>query len=125
MTEKKKRKILIIDDDADRCDSLKDIFDAEGYEASCALDGASAIKLAGEKKFDVALTDLVMERIDGIDVLKALGQLSPGTLLCVMTGYPNDERVDQALSCGAVRIFTKPFDVKEMISFINRHDRRS
>lgn len=115
----KKRSMLILDDDKDICRTLKDIFGTKGYAPEVAYDGLKAIELAKKKAFDISLIDLVMEKPDGVGTLTMIRQLRPDALCFMITAYPNDRRIKEALANGALRVFKKPLDIEEMVKIFD------
>jgi DNA-binding NtrC family response regulator len=115
----KKRSILIVDDDKDICRTLKDIFGTKGYDPEAAYDCLKAAELAKKKAFDIALIDLIMEEPDGICALTEIRRLRPDTLCFMITAYPGDRRIKEALANGALRVFKKPLNIEEMIKIFD------
>lgn len=115
----KKRSILIIDDDKDSRRTLKDIFGTKGYDPEIAYDGNRAAEIVKNKAFDIALIDLVMEEPDGVDTLIILRRLSPDTLCFIITAYPSDRRIKEAMANGALRVFKKPLNIEEMLEIFD------
>ena len=111
--------MLILDDDKDICRTLKDIFGTKGYDPEVAYGGLKTIELAKKKAFDIALLDLVMEEPDGIDALTEIRRLRPDTLCFMITAYPSDRRIKEALANGALRVFKKPLDIEEMVKILD------
>lgn len=115
----KKRSMLIIDDDKDICRTLKDIFGTKGYDPEVAYGSLKAIELAKKKAFDIALIDLVMEEPEGVGTLTMIRQLRPDTLCFMITAYPNDRQIKEALANGVLRVFKKPLDIEEMVKILD------
>ena len=69
--------ILIVDDEPDLCDLIADTLGEEGYQVTCAHDGAAAIAAAAETTFDVVLADMRLPKIDGLTLFRRLRQESP------------------------------------------------
>lgn len=80
-------KILLVDDDFLVLKSIRASLQDEGYEVITAENGAKAISLIEKERFDLVITDLVMDEIDGICVLKAAKHLSSDILVMILTGY--------------------------------------
>ena len=90
-------RILIVDDEKSIRLSLTDELEDEGYRVSTAANGEEAFKLLAEEDFDLVITDLVMEGIDGIEVLKKAKTLDPVLSVLILTGYGNLETAIAAL----------------------------
>jgi len=66
--------------------------------------------------FDIVLSDVVMEKIGGCELARHIQRVAPKVSLFFMTAYPRDKRVQEAKECGVLKVFTKPFDVQEMLT---------
>jgi YesN/AraC family two-component response regulator len=82
-----KYEILLVDDDPFILQSIAPVLENEGYNVTTAANGKEAIKLLEKKNFDLVLTDLVMDPIDGIGVLKKTKELDPDTIVIILTGF--------------------------------------
>jgi two-component system, NtrC family, response regulator AtoC len=109
-----KGKILIVDDDPASLTSLSEAMALEGYEISQAGSGEEALRLDQETEFDVVITDLRMQDIDGLQVVRTIKNLHPETVLIVMTGFASMETVVDAISAGAYDYISKPFKLDQM-----------
>jgi two-component system response regulator PilR (NtrC family) len=107
-------KILIVDDDADMREFLEIMLEKEGHEVSCVTGGTDAIALCRKKTFDLVLTDLKMPRINGIDVLKTIKEISPETPIILITAYASGETALEAMREGAYDYIEKNFDIEEL-----------
>ena len=109
-----KAKLLIIDDEKIALKSLLHIMKKEGYEVVGTHNGSNALKLIDEKEFDVVLTDLRMEKVDGMQILKRCRELSPDTEVVMITGYATVQSATEAMKKGAYDYITKPFKLDEV-----------
>ncbi len=116
----KKISILIVDDDADLGDSLTDILDAKGYDASFATSGKEALRIIKEKKVDAIFLDIRMPEMNGVETLSCIKKYSPMTSVVMITAYAEDELVGQAIVEGALKILKKPLDLEKIISFVEK-----
>jgi len=114
-----RRNILIVDDHADMVQTLKNIFAAHGYDADVAMNGAEAVRKAEEKQYAVVLTDLVMEGLDGVDIIRKIKDIQPRTIFFLMTAYPSEHRVQDAMASGVIKIFKKPFNIVKVCQSID------
>ena len=110
------KKLLIIDDNVDMCSTLEDIFSAEGYKVQIADNGNRAIELVKSSNFDIVLTDIIMEKLSGIETIKKIKDIQKDVLLYAMTAYHRDSRVNEALQAGAIKVFEKPFEAFDVIT---------
>ena len=100
--------LLVVDDEASNLESLERIFAREGLAVLTAKNGKDALEVVRKRRIDVVLTDLMMPGISGVDVLKAVQQLSPETETVVMTAYGTVEAAVEAMREGAYDFITKP-----------------
>lgn len=115
-----KPKILVVDDERDICRALDFILKADGYNVVTALSGEEAIKKIEAEHFDVVLTDLKMERIDGMAVLEKTKELSSDTAVIIMTAFASVESAVDAMKKGASDYIVKPFVNEEIRLTVKR-----
>lgn len=113
-----KKRILVVDDDESFCDTMTDILSMSGYVAEAALDGETAKEKILEGFFNMALLDLNLPDINGIDLLKWIKKDSPRTVVMMITGYSALNNAVEALNFGANAYIMKPVNPKEFLSFI-------
>ncbi|MCD6153206.1 MAG: sigma-54-dependent Fis family transcriptional regulator [Syntrophobacterales bacterium] len=111
-------KILVVDDDQGMREFLGIMLTREGYKVKTASGGKEALSLCGKRKFDLVITDLKMPRIDGIDLLKAIKEISPETMVILITGYASGETAVAAMKEGAFDYLEKNFDVEDLKSTV-------
>jgi two-component system response regulator PilR (NtrC family) len=107
-------KILVVDDDQGMRDYLEIMLTKEGYEVATASGGREAISICKRKKFDLVITDLKMPKINGIDILKAIKEHSPETMVVLITAYASGETAVEAMKEGAYDYLEKNFTVDEL-----------
>src|ERR1019366_486426 len=105
--------LLIVDDEEGPRQSLRAIFKDE-YQVLLAADGPAAIALAQENKIDVAVLDIRLGGMSGIEVLERLKDVAPGIDVVMMTAFETAETLHQALRLRACDYFAKPFDISTM-----------
>ena len=105
-----RRRILIVDDDVIRT-LLVDALMDPGYQLDTADNGADAIEKLERQYFDLVVTDMVMPKANGLDVLLASKRLEPDRPVVIMTGFPSVATAVKLASLGAADYVTKPFDV--------------
>ncbi|TAL24177.1 MAG: sigma-54-dependent Fis family transcriptional regulator [Nitrospirae bacterium] len=109
-----KAKILIVDDEQIALKNLEHIMQKEGYSVVGTQRGPNALKLIEEQWFDVVLTDLKMEKVDGMQILKKCKDLYPDTEVIMITGYASIQSAIQAIKKGAYDYIAKPFKLDEV-----------
>ena len=112
--------ILIVDDEPDTCDNLSDIFTDLGYAVDIAHEGFTALDLVSKKHYDVALLDLKMPGMDGLELYRRLRQISAGTVAIVVTAYASSSTANEVLKAGAWRILSKPVDFGSLRSIVEQ-----
>lgn len=103
-----KARILVVDDDKYVVKGLQLILKKEGYEVSVANGGAEAIEMLKKKTFDVVLTDLKMEGVDGLQVLHQARLADPDTAVIMLTGHSSIETAIEGMKRGAFDYLIKP-----------------
>jgi len=107
-------KLLIIDDERIALRNLEHIMKKEGYEVTGTQSGTNALKLIEEQQFDVVLTDLRMEKVDGMQILKKTRELYPDTEVIMITGYATLDSAVETMKHGAFYYIAKPFKLEEV-----------
>lgn len=116
MTEERKRRVLVVDDEPGMRETLVDILEAVGYEVSAAADGESAIHAVRTRDVDVVVMDVQMPRVDGVTALEQLRPPPPSIIM--MTAYAVEERLRAAVVADAFAILHKPFPVARLLSLV-------
>jgi DNA-binding NtrC family response regulator len=115
-----KGRLLIVDDELSVRDSLNKWFREEGYEVGTAENANDALLRLAEKEWDIALLDIKMRGIDGIELQRRIHELSPELLCIMMTGYASVETAVTALKNGAYDYVTKPLDPDEIAHLVEK-----
>lgn len=110
--------LLLVDDDVGMVDTLSDILSARGYDVATASSGDAALVMVRRRGFDVALMDVRMPGLNGVETLKAMRSLHPGMGVVMMTAFTRDELVEEARHCGAAAILSKPLDIDQVIGIL-------
>ncbi|MBL7913814.1 MAG: sigma-54-dependent Fis family transcriptional regulator [Bacteroidia bacterium] len=119
-------RILVIDDEKSIRNTLKEILTYEGFEVVEAQDGMEGLKFVEKEKFDIILSDIKMPKMDGIEVLEKLQELSPETPVVMISGHGNIDTAVEAIRKGAFDYISKPLDLNRMLVTIrNAMDRSS
>lgn len=117
---KKKATVLIVDDDPSICRILEKILQKEGYNIKIANSGRQAIKIVKRETVQLALLDIKMKGIDGMDTLQTIKSISPDTNIIMMTAHPTLETARRAMEHYAYDYITKPFDVDFLTELIKK-----
>jgi len=102
------RKILVVDDECDICDFVKNFFQERGYDVITASSGEEAIKIAREENPELVLLDVRMKGMDGIATLHHLREFDKALKVIMVTAMEDQERMDEAARLGACDYITKP-----------------
>lgn len=113
-------KILLVDDDSELRANLKELLEDAGYNIAEASSGEEALKKAASEPFTIALLDLMMPGMDGIDTLVELRKITPRTKVIMITAFATVENAVNAIKKGATDYITKPFRIEELITVIRR-----
>ncbi|HOG16005.1 MAG: Transcriptional regulatory protein ZraR [Syntrophaceae bacterium PtaU1.Bin231] len=113
-------RILVVDDDAGVRELLEIMLTREGYSVVCEADGMKGLNRCRKENFDLILTDLKMPKMDGLEFLKSVKELSPGTLVILITAYATGETAVRAMKEGAYDYVEKDFDVDDLKRLIRQ-----
>jgi len=107
-------RILIVDDERGMREMLSILLQKEGYEVATAENGESALKAIQGDIYDLVITDLKMPKLDGMTLLRSIKELSPDTIVIIITAFGTTEGAEQARSLGAYDYIGKPFNNDEI-----------
>lgn len=109
-----KPRILVVDDEESIREFLDIMLRKEGYEVTCVEDGQKAIDILKKKTFDMAISDLQMPNVTGIELLKHCRESYPDLLFMMITAFGTAESAVEAMKMGAYDYITKPFKIDEV-----------
>jgi two-component system response regulator PilR (NtrC family) len=112
-------KILVVDDEQSMRDFLAIMLKKEGHDVVTAENGTHALKAIQAEIFDLVISDVKMPGIDGIGVLKTTKEISPETVVIMITAYATAETAVEAMKLGASDYIIKPFKIDELKLIIN------
>ena len=112
--------ILVVDDEPIVIRSCERILREEGYSIEGALGGREAIIIMEQKSYDLVITDLKMPEVDGITLIKWIRKSRPNTEIVVITGYPSQETIKDAIDFGIIDYVPKPFTPAVLTDVIKR-----
>ena len=111
-------RILVVDDEKTLVKGMKFNLENEGYEVECAYDGAAALELAREGRFDLIILDVMMPEMDGLEACMKIREFSNVPIIMLTAKSEVFDRI-QGLEMGADDYIVKPFEMKELIARIN------
>ncbi|MBU1041957.1 MAG: response regulator [Proteobacteria bacterium] len=106
--------VLVVDDEEIARSNLEHVLKKEGYAVQTAANGVEALKLVGAWSFDLIVTDLKMDKMDGMTLLAEAGRLSPSTQIIIVTGYATVNSAVEAMRTGAAHYLTKPISLDDL-----------
>jgi len=116
----KSPRILLVDDDADIRETMVTLLTMNDYSVTSVADGQSAIEEVKKEKFNIVITDLMMPKMTGIDVIKNLKAIDPDLQCIVITGYATVSTAVDAMKAGAYDYLMKPFNGTEVLMLLKR-----
>lgn len=114
------KRVLIVDDEDDFRNIVKDILTDEGFKTAEASDGLDAIRIFGNNSFDAVLLDLRMPGMDGIQTLRELKKIDSRIPVIMLTAFGDIPTAVQAVKQGAYDFITKPPEFDKLITIIRR-----
>ncbi len=114
------KKILVTEDDPKMRDGLVEILKESGYEVDFAQNGQKGLEKLREKDYDIVLTDLIMPIMNGMELLRNIKHLKPGTSVIIITAFGTIENAVEAIKVGASDYITKPFKIDEVKTKIRK-----
>jgi len=114
-----KASILLVDDDVNLCETLADILEEKGYRVVVAHDGLQAIEKVKGQHFDLAMIDIVMPGMDGVEALQRIRVIAPQLTTMLITGHASlGKSASEAIEAGVAGILYKPLDVNAIVEMI-------
>jgi DNA-binding response OmpR family regulator len=115
-----KIRLLLVDDEQGYIDILSKRLTKRNFHVTTALSGAAGIKALRGDDFDVAVLDLKMEDMDGIEVLKVFKKMVPELSVIMLTGHGSEQAAREGIEFGAFDYLTKPCELEELIEKITQ-----
>ncbi|MFN0124117.1 MAG: sigma-54-dependent transcriptional regulator [Blastocatellia bacterium] len=115
-----KAKVLVIDDDPEMLALMRYQLGKQGFEVTGVETGEGALALAASQPFDVALTDLLLPDLNGLDVVRRLREISPDTEVIMVTGYGSVPGAIDAIRAGAFYFIEKPVKFAELFALLEK-----
>ena len=117
-------KLLVIDDDADIRSLLADLLGESDYKVDTASCGEEALKMIKDSTYGLVITDLRMQGMDGLQVIKEVKNIDPGIDVIVMTGYASVNSAVESMKAGAVDYITKPLNTDQIRLVVKKNIER-
>jgi DNA-binding NtrC family response regulator len=107
-------RILVLDDMKDSIVLMSRLLQDKGHEVVGFTEEDAALDYARCHSFDLAILDIRLKRMGGIEVLRELKKIDPGCKVIMLTGYPSLETTRAALEAGAIDCYVKPIETREL-----------
>jgi two-component system, NtrC family, response regulator HydG len=114
----KNAKILIVDDDENIRKTMQIILEDEGYQVDLASSGNEAIEMTQQKMYNLALLDIRLPDMEGVELLKLMKDYVPRTRKIMVTGYPSMQNAISAVNKNADAYLIKPVDIEKLLSVV-------
>ncbi|MCD6561978.1 MAG: response regulator [Deltaproteobacteria bacterium] len=118
-----KRKILLVEDDNEVLNLIKEIFLLEGYDVRCAVDGVTGYEVFLKFKPDLVLTDVVMPNMSGVELAGKIREKNPRVRVVYISGFLGADRIKRKLDRETLRYgyraISKPFEINKMTEMVN------
>ena len=111
-------RLLLVDDEEAYINILSKRLAKRSFEVTTALSGTQGIQTLRREEFDVAVVDLKMEDMDGIDVLKIFKKMVPQMAVIMLTGHGSEQAAREGMRFGAFAYLTKPCDLDDLVQTI-------
>ena len=108
-------RILVVDDERNIRNNLTMVLESAGYKVDASGDGEDALTKSKERHYDIALVDIQMPKMGGLELLRYLHTLRPRMAVVILTAYGTASRAVEAMKLGAVDFLEKPFDPKILL----------
>lgn len=111
-------RLLLVDDEVEYLRVLSNRLGKRGMEVATANSGTLAIQTLRKQEFDVAVLDLKMEDMDGIEVLKVFKKMDPDLMVVMLTGHGSEKAAKEGIDFGAYDYLTKPCEIQDLVKKI-------
>jgi DNA-binding response OmpR family regulator len=108
--------ILIIEDDARIASLVQRGLEENGYQVSLAYDGLTGLRLAAQNEYSLIITDIILPKVNGLDVCKELKQARPDTPVIMLTALGTTDDKVEGFDAGADDYLVKPFEMRELLA---------
>ena len=115
-----KRKILVVDDEQNIREIIKDLLEMRGYEVTTAVDGEDALEKMKFESFDLFILDVFMPRLNGLELMKKIKETLPLAVIIISTGYSSINGALNAIRNGAFHYITKPINGDELFKVVDK-----
>jgi DNA-binding NtrC family response regulator len=114
------KKIIVVDDEKIICNTAKKILEIEGYEVDTFTNSVQALEAIHKNQYDLIITDLMMEEVSGMDILREVNRISPQTKVIMLTAYATLEATIEAIREQIYDFFPKPVKIEDLKRSVKR-----
>lgn len=114
------KRILVVDDEPDICSNLSDILLDFGFSVDACTSARDALRKVDEQPYDLAVLDLRMPEMDGVELCRRIKACRPTTMAILVTAYAEQHTADSATRAGIREIVPKPVDVPTLLHAIDQ-----
>ena len=114
-------KILVVDDEIDICDFVKNFFEERNFRVFMALGGSEALRMLRKEKPDLILLDIKMKEMDGIQTLERIRKIDKNVKVIMVSALEDRDKMEAAKKLGASKYITKPLVLEELESAVREH----
>ena len=107
-------KLLVVDDEIDICDFVKNFFEERGFRVFTALNGTEAVSIVQRERPDIILLDIKMKGMDGLVALRHIREVQNDAKVIMVTALEDQEHMDEAFKNGAISYITKPLVLEDL-----------
>ena len=114
-----RNRILVVDDEQDICEMLRDVLEMKDYVVDFATSGEEAVAIAQASQFDAAIVDVRMAGMDGVETARLLRAANPGIAIIIISGFAEEDKINRALNEGALIAFPKPINFDSLFKTLS------
>ncbi len=122
--KERKKSLIIVDDEISLLTTLKFIFEDNGFDVVMAGGGVEALEIMTKRTFDMAILDINMPEMDGLQTFREIKKNYPSTAVFMMTGNKESSQVKKCIEEGAITVVYKPFSVNNLLEVMDKVARK-
>lgn len=112
--------VLVVDDEEMARSNIQHVLTRDGYDVEVSSNGPQALKMIESGDYDLVLTDLKMEMMDGVELVESIKKIAPATDVVMLTGYATVDTAVRAFTTGVSHFLAKPFKIDELRSTVTK-----
>lgn len=112
--------VMVVDDRVQDRQLLRDLLERKGYRVVDAESGEDCLREVKERRFQIILLDVRLPGIDGLQTLRQVKEIRPEVAVVMVTGYPAEDLVREAIEYGSTAMLNKPYDVEKLMDVVDQ-----